>query len=145
MEIIYDVLQKLDKSSVADNLPGDLLERQKLVGRARALAEIHFPPEDSSIAEYEMFRSAAHKRLIFDEFFWLSFAMQLIRGERQKEPKGTVIEISETTKQRLKELLPFALTGAQKKVIGEIFADLKSDAPMNRLIQGDVGSGKTIV
>ena len=144
-EIIYDVLQKLDHTWVADDLPADLLERQNLATRAQALAEIHFPPDDSSIAEYEMFRSAAHKRLIFDEFFWLSFSMQLLRGERQKEPKCTVIEITERIKERLKNILPFTLTGAQKKVIGEIFADLKSDAPMNRLVQGDVGSGKTIV
>ncbi len=144
-EIIHSVLQNLDPDSVADNLPEDLLARQNLVKQSRALAEIHFPPDECSIADYERFRSVAHKRLIFDEFFWLSFSMQLLRGERQKEPKGTVIEISETTKQRLREILPFDLTSAQKKVIGEIFNDLKSDAPMNRLIQGDVGSGKTIV
>src|SRR5258706_5358119 len=71
--------------------------------------------------------------------------MQLLRGERQKEPKGTVIEITDATKDGLKRILPFSLTGAQKKVIGEIFDDLKAAAPMNRLIQGDVGSGKTIV
>ena len=144
-EIIYDVLRKLDRTSVPDNLPAELLQRQNLATRSQALAEIHFPPDDSSIAEYEMFRSAAHKRLIFDEFFWLSFSMQLLRGERRKEPKGTVIEITEKTKERLKSMLPFTLTNAQKKVIGEIFSDLKSDAPMNRLVQGDVGSGKTIV
>ncbi len=144
-EIVYSVIQKIDPASVPDDLPVDLRKRQVLIPRAQALAEIHFPPDDASIAEYEMFRSAAHRRLIFDEFFWLSFAMQLLRGERQKEPKGTIIEISEKTKERLKCLLPFTLTSAQKKVIGEIFADLKSDAPMNRLIQGDVGSGKTIV
>ena len=144
-EIIFSVLQGLDRSAIPDKLPADLLERQDLISRFEAIQQIHFPPENSSIAEYEMFRSRAHQRLIFDEFFWLSFAMQLLRGERQKEPKGTIIEISEVTKERLKELLPFTLTQAQKRVIGEIFADLKSDAPMNRLIQGDVGSGKTIV
>ncbi len=144
-EVIHSVLQNLDPGSVVDQLPPDLLTRQKLISRFNAVRQIHFPPDDSSIAEYEMFRSAAHKRLIFDEFFWLSFSMQLLRGERQKEPKGTIIEIPETMKERLKQLLPFTLTGAQKKVIGEIFDDLKSDAPMNRLIQGDVGSGKTIV
>lgn len=144
-EVIYDVLQKLDRSSVADDLPADLIARQGLVTRAQAITEIHFPPDNASIADYEMFRSQAQRRLIFDEFFWLSFSMQLLRGEREKEPKGTVIEISDATKERLKQILPFALTAAQKKVIGEIFADLKSDAPMNRLIQGDVGSGKTIV
>jgi len=144
-EIIHSVLDNLDPDSVQELLPSGLLARQDLATRSQALKEIHFPPDDSLIADYEMFRSAAHKRLIFDEFFWLSFSMQLLRGERQKEPKGTVIEITEATKQRLKQILPFRLTNAQKKVIGEIFDDLKSDAPMNRLIQGDVGSGKTIV
>ncbi|MFZ1699570.1 MAG: ATP-dependent DNA helicase RecG [Pyrinomonadaceae bacterium] len=144
-EIVHSVIANLDTASIEDDLPTDLIERHGLIPRAQALAEIHFPPEDATIADYEMFRSPAQLRMIFDEFFWLSFAMQLLRGERQKEPKGTVIEISDTTKERLKDLLPFTLTAAQKKVIGEIFADLKSDAPMNRLIQGDVGSGKTIV
>jgi ATP-dependent DNA helicase RecG len=92
-----------------------------------------------------MFRSEAHRRLIFEEFFWVSFALQLIRGEREKEPKGTIIEFTENTEKRIEEFLPFELTGAQKKVTREIFDDMRSDAPMNRLIQGDVGSGKTIV
>ncbi len=144
-EIVHSVLQNLDAESIADDLPAELLERQDLATRAQAVTEIHFPPENSLISEYEMFQSSAHKRLIFDEFFWLSFAMQLLRGERQKEPKGTLIEITDHTKERLKDLLPFTLTDAQKKVVGEIFGDLKSDAPMNRLVQGDVGSGKTIV
>jgi ATP-dependent DNA helicase RecG len=144
-EVFHCVLKNLDARSITDNLPGELRERETLIARSQALTEIHFPPDDSRIADYEMFRSPAQKRLIFDEFFWLAFTMQLLRGERQKEPKGTVIEISSKTKQRLTNILPFSLTGAQKKVIGEIFDDLKSDAPMNRLIQGDVGSGKTIV
>src|SRR3954453_19196859 len=92
-----------------------------------------------------MVSTCANNRVVFAEFFWLFFTMQLLRGERQKEPKGTIIEVSDVTKQRLKDLLPFTLTDAQKKVVGEIFGDLRSDAPMNRLIQGDVGSGKTIV
>ncbi len=144
-EIIHSTLDKLDRKSVADPLPASLRDRHKLISRADALAEIHFPPESSSIADYGMFRSAPHRRLIFDEFFWLSFAMQLLRGRRRHEPKGPVIEIGDSTRERLKSILPFALTGAQKRVVGEIFADLKSDVPMNRLIQGDVGSGKTIV
>src|SRR5206468_4778936 len=139
-EITHSIFQNLDCASIKDDLPDDLRDRQELVTKAKAIAEIHFPPDDASIAEYEMFRSPAHKRLIFDEFFWLSFAMQLLRGERLKEPKGTVIEITDRTRERLKSILPFDLTNAQKRVIGEIFADLKSDAPMNRLIQGDVGS-----
>lgn len=144
-EIMHSVIAELDTASIEDDLPGEILTRHKLLKRCDALKQLHFPPEGTQISDYERFQSPAQRRLIFDEFFWLSFAMQLLRGERQKEPKGTVIEISETTKHRLKNILPFTLTGAQKRVIGEIFTDMKSDAPMNRLIQGDVGSGKTIV
>jgi ATP-dependent DNA helicase RecG len=144
-EIIYSILQNLDRSSVPESLPEDLRKRQKLIPRAQAIEEIHFPPENASLSEYEMFRSEAHRRLIFEEFFWVSFALQLIRGEREKEPKGTIIEFTETMEKRIGEFLPFELTGAQKKVTQEIFDDMRSDAPMNRLIQGDVGSGKTIV
>jgi len=144
-EIIYSILQNLDRSSVPESLPEDLRKRQKLIPRAQAIEEIHFPPENASLSEYEMFRSEAHRRLIFEEFFWVSFALQLIRGEREKEPKGTIIEFTENTEKRIGEFLPFELTGAQKKVTREIFDDMRSDAPMNRLIQGDVGSGKTIV
>jgi len=144
-EIVYSVLEILDRSSVTDPLPDELLKKEKLIGRFDALREIHFPPNDSLISEYDMARSNAHRRLIFEEFFWLSFALQLKRGERMKEPKGTVIEIPRTTKERLIKLFPFTLTNAQNKVIKAIFEDMQSDAPMNRLIQGDVGSGKTIV
>lgn len=144
-EIVFAVLDNLDTNTIDDKLPPDLVERQKLISRFQAIREIHFPPESASISEYEMARSNAHKRLIFEEFFWVSFALQLKRGDRQKEPKGTVIEFSPTTFDRIQTLLPFQLTGAQQRVIDRIFDDLQSDAPMNRLVQGDVGSGKTIV
>jgi ATP-dependent DNA helicase RecG len=144
-EIMFAALQKLDKGSVDEILPRDMLKEQDMIPRAQALQEIHFPPDDSTILDYEAFRSRAHKRLIFEEFFWLVFALTLIRGERQKEPKGTVIEITPATFERMKQLAPFELTGAQERVIQRIVDDMTSDAPMNRLIQGDVGSGKTIV
>lgn len=144
-EIMFSVLDNLDARSVEDKLPPDLVARQKLISRFQAIKEIHFPPENSLISDYERARSNAHKRLIFEEFFWVSFALQLKRGERTKEPKGTVIEISPKTFDRIERLLPFKLTNAQQRVIDRIFDDLQSDSPMNRLVQGDVGSGKTIV
>ena len=144
-EIIFDVLRNLDRPQIRENLPAELLKKQQLIPRPQAIEEIHFPPENASLSEYEMFRSPAHRRLIFEEFFWVSFALQLKRGERRKEPKGTVIEISPTTKKRVLDFVPFKLTGAQARVIKDIFDDMQSDAPMNRLVQGDVGSGKTIV
>ncbi|MBX3283669.1 MAG: ATP-dependent DNA helicase RecG [Acidobacteria bacterium] len=142
-EIFRAVFDKL--GDIEDALPKELLERQGLLGLRQAYEEVHFPPDNAVMPDYEMHRSPAHRRLIFDEFFWLAFAMRLLKGKREHEPKGAVIEISEEGKKRLATLLPFELTAAQKKVVREIFADLKGDRPMNRLIQGDVGSGKTIV
>ncbi len=144
-EIMFNILQNIDTSTIKETLPAELCERQKLISRSKAIEGIHFPPEDSSLTEYVAARSDAHKRLIFEEFFWVSFSLQFKRGERTKEPKGTVIEISNKTYERITELLPFTLTGAQDRVVKRIFGDLESDSPMNRLIQGDVGSGKTIV
>ena len=144
-EIIYDISQRLDFAEIGENLPDQLVRSRELIPHQQAIAEIHFPPEESPLSEYEMFRSRAHKRLIYEEFFWLSFALQLKRGERQKEPKGTVIELSPALNEKLFEMLPFELTGAQDRVVKRIFDDMTSDAPMNRLVQGDVGSGKTIV
>jgi len=144
-EIVFSVLQNLDKFSVKETLPEDLCRRQNLITRGEAIEQIHFPPEDSNISDYEMARSKAHLRLIFEEFFWVSFALQLKRGDRAKEPKGTLIEINDVIYDRINALLPFTLTGAQERVIKRIFDDMQSDAPMNRLVQGDVGSGKTIV
>ncbi len=144
-EIMFDVLNKLDKDSIDETLPPDLIKRQKLISRREAIGEIHFPPENSVIADYERARSAAHLRLIFEEFFWNSFALTFKRGERAKEPKGAVVEITAQIRKRIFNVLPFELTGAQKRVVERILQDMQSDAPMNRLVQGDVGSGKTIV
>ncbi len=144
-EIIFSILQNIDVSTIKETLPEDLCKRQNLISRSKAIEGIHFPPEDSNLNEYIAARSNAHKRLIFEEFFWVSFSLQLKRGERTKEPKGTVIEITDRTYERIKNLLPFTLTNAQDRVIKRIFSDMESDSPMNRLIQGDVGSGKTIV
>jgi ATP-dependent DNA helicase RecG len=97
------------------------------------------------LADYERARSPAHLRLIFEEFFWVALALAIRRGERVKEAKGAVIEITDSIRERVSSVLPFELTGAQERVLERIFADMQSDAPMNRLLQGDVGSGKTIV
>ncbi len=144
-EIMFAVLSQLDAKTVTDDLPAETRKRHSLIARSDALRQIHFPPDDVPVSDYEMFRSPAHKRLIFDEFFWLSLALQLKRGGRKQEPKGAVIEISDTFMDRVRSMLEFKLTDAQKKVLRQIFADMTSDEPMNRLVQGDVGSGKTIV
>ena len=109
------------------------------------MREIHFPPENADLSAYERSRSPAQVRLIFEDFFWLSCGLQVKRGKRVKESKGTRIKIDTRVKDSIAAVLPFKLTAAQRRVVREIFSDLKSDAPMNRLLQGDVGSGKTVV
>jgi ATP-dependent DNA helicase RecG len=144
-EIIHAVLALLPDSAFPETLPADLRQRQKLIARAEAVRQIHFPPEDTPLALYDQARSPAHLRLIFEDFFWVALGISLKRGKRTKETKGAVIKLDQATKLRIGSVLPFKLTEAQRRVVREIFRDLKSDAPMNRLLQGDVGSGKTIV
>ncbi len=144
-EIMHAALELLPDGAITETLPDDLRARQHLISRAEALRRIHFPTEDVPLADYERARSPAHLRLIFEEFFWVALALALKRGERIKEPKGAVIEITDRVRESLAAVLPFSLTGAQERAVKRIFDDMQSDAPMNRLLQGDVGSGKTIV
>jgi ATP-dependent DNA helicase RecG len=144
-EIMFDLFQKLDLSQLAERLPADLVKSQGLIPLRDAIEQIHFPPPGSSLNEYTSFRSPAQRRMIFEELFRMTFALLLRRSERKKEPKGTVIEVTEGMRRRIGELLPFKLTEAQRRVVRQISEDMTSDSPMNRLLQGDVGSGKTIV
>lgn len=144
-EIVHAALALLPDSAITETLPADLLERRKLISRADALHEIHFPSENTKLELYDQARSPAHLRLIFEDLFWVALAISLKRGRRIKEPKGVTIKIDQATKLRIASVLPFKLTDAQRRVVKEIFRDMQSDAPMNRLLQGDVGSGKTIV
>lgn len=144
-EINYAVLERLESESIRETLPNPLKQRNKLVSREQALRSIHFPSEEVPIEEYQTARSPAHRRLIFEEFFWVMFGLGLKRSARVKEPKGSTIKIEKETLQRIAGILPFKLTEAQRRAVKAIFKDLQSNAPMNRLLQGDVGSGKTIV
>ena len=144
-EIIHAVLEAIPSKDIKETLPAELRQRQKLIGRAIALREVHFPADDADLDKYQSARSAAHRRLIFEDFFWIALGIALKRGRRVKERKGAAITIDAGVKTRIASVLPFKLTNAQRRVVKQIFADVQSDAPMNRLLQGDVGSGKTIV
>ena len=111
--------------------------------RAEALRLIHHPPKEQA-RQYLAEKSAAHRRLIFEEFFWLELYLAARHSGLKKE-KTKPILISDLQYQQLLTDLPFQLTGAQKRVLDQIRQDLASGSPMHRLIQGDVGSGKTIV
>ena len=143
--IMHHVIERLDFSAVCEVLPAEVLAREKLIGIGTALRNIHFPADDAPLELYNSFASPAHQRLIFDEFFWLSLAMGLRREGREQSPKGTVIEINDRVRVAVRSVLPFKPTGAQKRVLAEIVKDMTGSTPMNRLLQGDVGSGKTIV
>ena len=144
-EIMHAVLAALPSSAFNETLPPELLRRRKLLDRSSAVQLTHFPADDLPLSLYNQSRSPAHQRLIFEDFFWIAFGIALKRGKREKETKGALIKLDQATKIRIGSVLPFKLTDAQRRAVKEIFKDLRSDAPMNRLLQGDVGSGKTIV
>jgi len=125
-------------------IPQEIIERQDLIDFSEAFRRVHFPPDGESIETLNLHRSDGHRRIIFDEFFFLELGLAL-------KKRGTILEtgISFRTEgylsQRLLNQLSFQLTQAQERVWSEIREDLGRPHPMNRLIQGDVGSGKTVV
>lgn len=125
-----------------ETLPSALCRRLNLPSRMEALRDIHFPPAGTSITELVAARTPAHRRLIFEEFFYLELGLEL---KRLRDRPGTAFVTNDTVRQALKQVLPFKPTAAQKRVLGEIVEDMRRPQPMRRLLQGDVGSGKTIV
>ncbi len=124
--------------------PEAFVERFHLADPWECLQEVHFPSPDLDPELLTIGRSAAHRTLIFDEFFFLELGLALRRRQHVVKP-GISFPRSDETHSRLLATLPFELTGAQGRCIAEIFSDLARPAPMNRLLQGDVGSGKTVV
>ncbi len=142
--VFHHLLARVE-SEIVELLPAATIARSGLIARSAALKQVHFPADDTSIEEYNNARSPAHQRLIFEEFFWLTLALGLRRDDRGAEPKGAKIEVNDRIRDAIRSILPFSPTSAQKRVLKEIVDDMRSDRPMNRLLQGDVGSGKTIV
>ncbi|MBV2168012.1 MAG: ATP-dependent DNA helicase RecG [Bdellovibrio sp.] len=124
-------------------LPKWILEKYQLKPRKDALKEIHFP-DPNKAGEYAEFKSAAQRRIIFDEFFWLELYLASRKTGFQKEGAPQIQNKGEKLRGLL-QALPFEMTGAQKRVFSEIKADLEKPHPMHRMVQGDVGSGKTLV
>jgi len=142
--LVHHALAELP-AAVPDPLPPEILERLHLMDRRTALHDVHFPPEHSNLEELNGFRSAAHRRLIFEEFFLFQCGLVLRKRRADQERKPRSVVITDDIRESARRVLPFKLTSDQKKVIAEIVEDMKRPHPMNRLLQGDVGSGKTIV
>ena len=123
---------------IEENLPHVLLERYQLLSRAEAVRAMHFPKD---LAEYRQ----ALRRVKFEELFYFQMQLQVLKMETKDVSNGLVLDWQEEQLQEKKSQLPFPLTGAQERTLAEILSDLKSPAHMNRLLQGDVGSGKTVV
>lgn len=141
---IYATLQNLD-ANIADVLPPELRARMGFPQRRDALIQAHFPAQGESLELLNLFRSRAQRRLIFEEFFLYQLSLALGRKAARKENAIPFHLREDKVREAVKKILPFKPTEAQKKVLREIAADLERPVPMNRLLQGDVGSGKTIV
>jgi ATP-dependent DNA helicase RecG len=141
---MYTAVQLID-ANMPDVLPETLRERLSLPTRRDALIHVHFPDPQESLEELNTFLTPSQQRLIFEEFFLYQLSLALDRKATRKENAIAFRVREEKVREAVKRILPFKPTVAQFKVLKEIVADLEKPAPMNRLLQGDVGSGKTIV
>ncbi len=127
-----------------ETIPTAVRERLALVSEREALWRVHWPEAGESLADLQSSRTPAHVRLIFEELFFVELGLELKRRQ-QKAQTGVSFRLNEKVREAIKKILPFHPTGAQKRVLKEIAEDMQKPYPMRRLLQGDVGSGKTIV
>ncbi len=127
-------------------LPDELVARMGLPSRRQALEEVHFPPDGAALAELDRKRSPGHQRLILEEFFVFALGLQLRRRQdRVGRAGGHTFTVDDTLRDLVRQVLPFRLTGSQRAALATIAEEFRSPLAMRRLLQGDVGSGKTIV
>jgi ATP-dependent DNA helicase RecG len=138
-KLTYSLLQILTEKDLPENLPGSIIKQYKFISRFNACRQIHFPATEKHYQH-------AVRRLKFEELFFAQLRLGLIKSTRHRYSKGlTFDKVGDLFNSFFKNYLPFELTNAQKKVLKEIRKDAGSGKQMNRLLQGDVGSGKTIV
>ncbi len=141
-KLLHTALQALPPAP--DPLPETVRTRLKLMDYWTAVRRLHFPGEEDDLRLLNEFRSPAQFRMIFEEFFWLECGLLLKRSAARRQA-GVAFELTARAREQIKRMLPFKPTGAQKKVLGQIVKDMAAPHPMSRLLQGDVGSGKTLV
>jgi ATP-dependent DNA helicase RecG len=129
---------------LAETIPAAVRERLALVSPREALWKVHWPEAGESFEDLQSSRTPAHIRLIFEELFFIELGLELKRRQ-QKTQTGIAFRLDDRVRQAIKKILPFHPTAAQKRVLKEIADDMQEPYPMRRLLQGDVGSGKTII
>ena len=129
---------------IPDGIPPAVCARLELVPRRQAFEQAHWPPPEARFEDLQEARTPAHHRLIFEELFFLEVGLELKRRRLRAQP-GIAFRLDDGVRSAIKRILPFHPTEAQKKVLGEIAGDMREARPMRRLLQGDVGSGKTLV
>jgi ATP-dependent DNA helicase RecG len=142
--LVHDALQRLP-ADLPDHLPEDIRVRLGMPTRYAALFATHFPPDDAPLDALNRFATPAQQRLIFEEAFIFQSGVLARRQTAATEQKPVLIRVDDRIRESARSVLPFRLTGGQKEALKEIVADLQRPHPMNRLLQGDVGAGKTIV
>ena len=141
--IIRWTLESLNPD-LPDPIPAAVRSRLGLMSRRDALWKVHWPDAGESFNDLLSSRTPAHLRMIFDELFFIELGLELRRRE-QKAQTGIAFQLNAGVREAIKKILPFHPTAAQKRVLKEIASDMQAAGPMRRLLQGDVGSGKTIV
>ena len=141
--VIHTALENLTPD-LPDAVPAAVRRRLNLIPPREAFSKVHWPEPHQNLAELASCRSPAHLRLIFEELFLIELGLELKR-RAQRAQTGIAFKLDEPVRSAIKRILPFHPTPAQKRVLKEIAADMENPSPMRRLLQGDVGSGKTIV
>ena len=141
--IIHTALENLPPD-LPDPIPALVRRHLSLIPPREALQRVHWPEPGESIHDLQSSRTPAHVRLIFEELFFVELGLELKRRE-QKAQTGIAFQLDDRARAAIKKILPFHPTAAQKRVLKEIASDMEKPFPMRRLLQGDVGSGKTII
>ncbi|WP_353684587.1 ATP-dependent DNA helicase RecG [Thermodesulfovibrio sp. 3907-1M] len=144
MQSIMQAAVEFSIPFIQEHLPEKILKKLSLPYLSEAIKYVHFPPKDADVKSLNEKSSQFHKRIIFDELFLLQLGILMMKQNRLAE-KGISFKPEGKLLRNFLENLPFQLTTAQQKVIKEILQDMEKPVPMNRLLQGDVGSGKTVV
>ncbi|MGH9160920.1 MAG: ATP-dependent DNA helicase RecG, partial [Vicinamibacteraceae bacterium] len=143
-DLVHQALERLE-GSLEDPLPERLSEEMALPARRAALWQTHFPPDGTDLDALNRFRTPGQIRLIFEEFFVFQLGLALRRREREGAAKPHAIRVDTSVRSAARRVLPFKLTAGQRSALAEIVEDLQRPEPMHRLLQGDVGAGKTVV